>query len=210
MHCLLATRQRVARIEYAQLICFFIAFQLICNIFLYRFCIFPYRVYVIFFAPKFAVSVCKFHIYDHSFLRKAQNGLKRKCGSQVIYFFVVLLYNVCGTADTLHNTTRWVGAAVFRRLYIYVCRIALSSTNKCEFQSTETYLCNDATRSCLRDSVNVGCLYFYIRRFFFGSQNRLPYLLRYGRSQIFRCRLYRFHRFLRRYVLQVPSLFHVH
>ena len=61
-HCLLATRKRVSRIEYAQLICFSIAFQLICNIFLYRFCVLPYRVYVISFAPKFAISVCKFHI----------------------------------------------------------------------------------------------------------------------------------------------------
>lgn len=42
-HCLLATRKLVARIEYAQLICFSVCFQLICNILLYRFRVLPYR-----------------------------------------------------------------------------------------------------------------------------------------------------------------------
>lgn len=46
MHWLLATRQRVSRVKDAQLVCFLVRLQLVCYIFLYRFRILPYRVYI--------------------------------------------------------------------------------------------------------------------------------------------------------------------
>ena len=59
---LLATRERVFGIEDAQLVAFFIYFQLVSYIIFYRRCIFANCIDIVPFAPEFSVSICKFHV----------------------------------------------------------------------------------------------------------------------------------------------------
>ena len=62
MQLLFTTHKWVPWVKYAQLITLLVILQLICYVFLYGFCVFPHGVNVISLTPKFAVSVCKFHI----------------------------------------------------------------------------------------------------------------------------------------------------